>query len=102
MKRTLISLVLGATLALSQASRGALLFSEGFNYPSGGLGGNGSWLGGSTGLTVGNGNNLSYPGLTDLGGNALVSTAGTAGSMTINFSGSAITGGSVYYSFLAQ
>jgi hypothetical protein len=102
MKKPSLRIIVSAVVVLLQSAQGALLFSEGFNYPSGALGGNGSWLGGSTGLTVGNGNNLTYSGLADLGGNAMIDTSGTAGSMTINFNSSAITSGSIYYSFLAE
>jgi len=99
MKRTFIFLL--ALTGLAQTIPAALLYSEGFNYAPGALSGNDSWLGGSGGLTVGNGNNLTYPGLDDLGGNALLNSQGTAGSMTVNFSANPITSGSVYYSFLA-
>jgi hypothetical protein len=93
--------VLGISLLTFQGAQAALFYSEGFNYPSGALSGNDSWLGGASGLTVGSAS-LSYPGLADLGGNNLLNSQGTSGSMTVNFSGTPITSGSVYYSFLAE
>jgi hypothetical protein len=98
-----VGLVFTLLLLALQSANATLLYEEGFNYPSGALSGNDSWLGGASGLTVGNAN-LTYPGLADAAnpGNDLVDTQGTAGSMTVNFTGSAITSGSVYYSFLAE
>lgn len=92
-------LIVGATSVLLQTAQATLLYSEGFNYSTGPLSGNDSWLGGAAGLTVGSAN-LTYPGLSDLGGNDLVDTQGTAGSMTVNFNPTPISSGSIYYSFL--
>ncbi len=102
MKNALVYLTVAAICLVLQGAEASVLWWEGFNYSAGSLSGNDSWLGAASGLTVGNGNNLSYPGLQDLGGNALIVTSGAAGSMTVNFSGSPITSGSIYYSFLAQ
>ena len=90
-----------ACLAFSNAH--AQLFQEGFNYPSGsGLGGTGPWTGGNNNITIGSAN-LTFPGLQNLGGNDLSINSGvSAGSIAANFSPSAVTSGSVYYSFLAQ
>ena len=101
MKRLNRILAIGMTLFCFQNARATLFYTEGFNYPSGPLSGNDSWLGGASGLTVG-GANLTYPSLVDAGGNDLVDTQGAAGSMTVNFTGTAISSGSVYYSFLAE
>jgi hypothetical protein len=81
----------------------AQLFQEGFNYTAGGnLGGNAPWTSGNNNITIGNGS-LNYPGLTSLGGNDLSVVSGvSAGSVVANFTGTPITSGSVYYSFLAQ
>ncbi len=94
-------LAAGVACLLVQNAQATLLYSEGFVYPTGALSGNDSWLGGATGLTVGSGN-LTYSGLDDLGGNELLDSQGTAGTMTVNFSASPITSGSIYYSFLIQ
>lgn len=82
-----------------------LLFSEGFDYTSGGnLGGNinpGSgvaWTGGNSQLAIGS-TDLTYPGLQDLGGNDLVYTSGPSAVTSVN-TYSAVTSGSIYYSFL--
>lgn len=102
LNRILIPICLAGFIA--QSASATLFFEEGFNYTSGGLSGNGSWVGGSSGLTVGSAN-LSYPGLADAtspGNNLVVTSGGTAGSMTVPFTSTAITGGSVYYSFLAE
>ena len=96
-------LAFGITLFVVQGAHATLFYTEGFNYASGPLSGNDSWIGGSTGLQVGSAN-LTYAGLADAAnpGNDLLVNQGTSGSMTVNFNGSAITSGSVYYSFLAQ
>jgi len=101
---TKVSTLAGAFLAC-QCAHANLLFSEGFNYTAGAnLGGqvnpgNGvAWSGGNPVLAIGN-NNLTYPGLLDLGGNDLVYTSGSASSTTYN-TYSAVTSGSVYFSFL--
>jgi hypothetical protein len=104
MKTKHISLVIYIASLSLQHVTAALLFQEGFNYPSGALSGNGAWIGGASGLTVGN-VNLTYPGLSDVAipGNDLVDTSGgTAGSMTVPFASTPVTSGSVYYSFLAE
>src|SRR6266403_4861719 len=66
-------LVFTLLLLAFQSANATLLYEEGFNYPSGALSGNDSWLGGASGLTVGN-VNLTYPGLADAAnpGNDLV------------------------------
>jgi len=104
MKQTLLSLTAGASLCLLPAGHAAALFEEGFDYATGSLSGNGAWVGGASGLTVGSAN-LTYPGLADAanpGNDLLVTSGGTAGSMTVPFTSPAITSGSVYYSFLAE
>ena len=103
MKKALILLLMSAMPALYQKAQATLFYSEGFNYPfPGSLSGNDSWMGGSSGLTITN-LNLTYPGLPDLGGNALLdASSASAGSMTVNFTGTAVTSGSIYYSFLAE
>lgn len=103
MKTICTYLTIGAACLLLQSAYATLLFEEGFNYPIGALGGNGAWLGGSTGLKVASGD-LTYPGLADAAnpGNELTDTQGTSGSMTVPFSAANLTSGSVYYSFLAE
>ncbi len=90
-------------VCLTLTSAQAQLFQEGFNYVSGsGLNGLGSWTGGNNNITIGNAN-LTYPGLQNLGGNDLSINSGvSAGSIAENFTATAVTSGSVYYSFLAQ
>ncbi|MGA3143281.1 MAG: PEP-CTERM sorting domain-containing protein [Verrucomicrobiota bacterium] len=105
MKR--LSLVaVGVSCMLFQSAYGTLLFSDGFNYDSGGpLAGNvnpgsgDTWGVGNSAMTIGSGN-LTYPGLEDLGGNdlSIVWNGGTAGSVTNGFAN--ITSGTIYYSFL--
>jgi len=99
-----MSALVGSLLACHSAQAN-LLFSEAFNYNSGvNLGGqinpgnSTAWSGGNAVLSIGSGN-LTYPGLQDQGGNDLIYTAGTASSTTYN-TYSAVTGGSVYFSFL--
>jgi hypothetical protein len=97
------SLAFGIALCLFQSAQATLFYTEGFNYTPGNLSGNDSWLGGSGQLQVGSAN-LTYSGLADAAnpGNDLLVNQGAAGSMTVNFNGSAITSGSIYYSFLAE
>jgi len=99
--------VLGAIISVScQTARAQLLFSEGFNYTSGqGLvnqvnpGNSTAWTGGNTAeLQIGS-SQLTYPGLQELAGNDLVYTSSGASSASYN-TYSAVTSGSIYYSFL--
>jgi len=93
-----VATVLVCGLALN--SRATLLFSEGFNYTAGtSLAGNDGWASGGSALSITNGN-LTYPGLADLGGNELLDTSGSASSTSNQISPSAITDGTVYYSFI--
>jgi hypothetical protein len=103
MKRHHQLLAFGIALCLFQSAQATLFYTEGFNYTSGPLGGNDSWIGASGQLQVGSAN-LTYSGLADAAnpGNDLLVNQGAAGSMTVNFNGSAITSGSIYYSFLAE
>jgi hypothetical protein len=106
MKR--LSLVaVGITCLLIQSSY-AQLVQEGFNYTAGSnLGDNAPWTpDSSTHLQITSGN-LTYAGLTDLGGNQLTYTgtgfpAVAAVADINNFSAGGITSGSVYFSFLIQ
>ena len=84
---------------LLQNANATLLFSDGFNYSTGGLGsvGTPTWSGGNNGLIVTNAN-LTYSGLQDLGGNALLLTNGSGGSSVATYANQ--TAGQVYYSFL--
>ena len=93
--------VLGVSCLLLQSASAGLLFSDGFNYTAGGgLSGNNSWTGGNTTtLAIGSGN-LTYDSLTDLGGNDLQLTAGTSGTDVTPFTGTAVTAGTVYFSFI--
>jgi hypothetical protein len=95
-------LVAGACCLLLQSANATQLFSDGFNYATGGLSGNGGWTGGgAANLTVG-GANLTYPGLADLGGNELTLISGGAASTDVASFNSQVTGGTVYFSFLLQ
>jgi hypothetical protein len=92
--------VAGASSLLLQTANATLLFSDGFNYTAGTtLKGNDGWTLGSVPLSITNAN-LTYPNLVDLGGNALSVTQGVASSTVANFSGSAVTAGTVYFSFV--
>jgi hypothetical protein len=82
------------------------LFSEGFNYPPGSAlaskvnpGNNTAWNGGNnTELEIGS-SQLTYSGLNLLAGNELVYTSSGSASTSYN-TYSAVTSGSIYYSFL--
>jgi hypothetical protein len=102
MKRISLLVAVSVGCLLFQSAK-AQLFQEGFNYTSGGtLGGNGPWTGGNANTTIGSGN-LTYPGLYDLGGNDLSLISGvSAGSTIANFTGTAITSGSIFYSFVLE
>lgn len=95
------AVVIASVFAFQNAH--AQLFQDGFNYTAGSsLGGNGPWTGGNANLTIGS-SGLSYSGSTSLGGNSLNVTSGvSAGSAVANFTGTALTSGTVYYSFLAE
>lgn len=86
------------------SSYATVLFSEAFNYTDGtGLGGSVNpgnslaWTAGSSGLTITN-VNLTYAGLADQGGNALVIQNAAAGSTVNTYANQ--TSGQVFYSFL--
>jgi hypothetical protein len=88
-----------------QSASAQLLFSEGFNYsPGTDLGGNvnpGSsvaWTGGNGDMAIGS-SQLSYAGLQQAAGYDLVYTTVGGGNSTVN-TYSAVTSGSLYYSFL--
>lgn len=100
MKR-LSLVVIGVGCLVFQAQ--AQLFQEGFNYTSGAnLAGNGPWTGGNANISIGSAN-LTYPGLSNLGGNDLSLVAGASASTSAaNFTATAITSGTVYYSFLLE
>ena len=87
-----------ATVLMLQSAQASSLLQEGFNYTAGdALGSSGTWSGGNSGMTIGNGN-LTYPGLGDLGGNDFSMAWGSAGSIINSFS--AVSSGQIYYSFL--
>lgn len=97
-------LVVAAAFLACESVHATLLFSDGFNYPTGNLGSsdvapNGNpWGGGNSHITVNTGN-LTYNNLSDLGGNSLqVQWASSAGSVTNSYT--AVTSGNIYYSFL--
>jgi hypothetical protein len=88
-----------------QTAQATLLYTEAFNYNTGGLGGDvnpgnsSAWGPGNANITVASGG-LSYAGLPSLGGNELsVGWLGSSGSAT-NSIGTHITSGTVFYSFL--
>jgi hypothetical protein len=81
-----------------QCAQATELLQEGFDYTAGNsLGSSGTWSGGNSGMTIGNGN-LTYPSLQDLGGNDFSLAWGSSGSIINPFT--AVTSGQVYYSFL--
>ena len=94
---------MGAGLLVFQNAQADLLFSDGFNYNTGALGGNvnpgtgNTWGPGGANLTIASGN-LTYSGLQDQGGNELSVVNGAAGTATNGFA--AVTSGTIYYSFL--
>lgn len=89
-----------ASCLLLQSASATLLFSDGFNYTAGTtLKGNDGWTLGSSPLSITNAN-LTYPNLTDLGGNALSVTQGSASSTINNFNPTAVSAGTVYFSFV--
>jgi len=98
-------LAVAVTCLAFQSVHAQLLFSDAFNYtPGTTLGGNinpgnsVAWSGGNAVLSIGSAD-LTYPGLPDQGGNDLLYTSGVAASTTYN-TFSAVTSGSIYYSFL--
>jgi hypothetical protein len=106
-KLPLCKLVSAALVALCLSVHGQqLLFSEGFNYtPGEGLanqvnpGNNTAWVNGNTSeLQIGS-SQLTYPGLQELPGNDLVYTSSASSSASYN-TYTAVTSGSIYYSFL--
>ena len=99
-----VILAIGALCFVFQSAQATLLFSEAFNYTSGGnLGGNinpgnsTAWSTGNAGLTIASGN-LTYAGLADQGGNELQIANGAAGTIYNTFANQ--TSGQIYYSFL--
>ena len=100
-------LVVAAACLTVQRADATLLFEDGFNYSTGGLGssdvsppglsGN-AWSGGSSHIIVTNAN-LTYSGLLDLGGNSVQDTWGVSAGSVINTYANQ-TSGTIYYSFL--
>ena len=107
MRKTPIYLIIGALCLLFQSAYANLLLEDGFNYPTGSLGGatpaNGPWTGGSANILV-TSPSLTYSGLADTAnpGNAVTVTAAAGGTTKANFTGTAVTSGSIFYSFLAE
>jgi PEP-CTERM motif len=107
MKHVLPVLV-GVTGLSLHSAQAQLLFSEGFNYTAGqGLAGQvnpgntTAWTGGNASeLAIGN-TQLTYSGLQELTGNDLVYTSSASSSTSFN-TYSAVTSGSIYYSFLVD
>src|ERR1039458_7689831 len=108
MKRlSLVLIAVGACALIIQNAQATLLFSDGFNYTAGDFLGAGSttppWLLQSSTaaaqLSIST-PNLTYPGLQDLGGNALTVNSGVASVRGYAALSSAVTSGSIYYSFL--
>ena len=100
-------LIVAALCAAFQRADATLLFEDGFNYSTGGLGssdispaglsGN-AWASGSSHITIVSGD-LTYPNLLDLGGNSIQDVWGSsAGSVYNTFADQ--NSGSIYYSFL--
>lgn len=96
----------GIISVCSQSAHAQLLFSESFNYTPGSPlvnqvnpGNNTVWTGGNVNeLQIGS-TQLTYPGLQEAAGNDLVYTSSGSGSTSYN-TYSAVTSGSIYYSFL--
>ncbi len=98
MKRLFLLVAVGVGALVFQSAQATLLFSDGFNYNTGNLVGNGAWAGGATtGLQIVSGN-LTYAGLPDLGGNELEIINGAAQTTYAQFANQ--TSGQIYYSFL--
>jgi PEP-CTERM motif len=94
----------GASCLLLQSANATQFLSEGFDYTAGnGLSGSGGWAGGgATALTINSGN-LTFPNLADVGSsvdNLKLTSGGAASTDVTNFNATAITGGTVYFSFL--
>jgi hypothetical protein len=96
--------IVGVSCLLLQSASAAVLFSEAFDYTAGtGLSGkinpgnSTAWSTAGATLSITNAN-LTYPGLADLGGNALSITNGSATSSINTFANQ--TSGQIYYSFL--
>jgi hypothetical protein len=88
-----------------QSAHAQAIFSEAFNYTSGSdLGGNvnpssgNAWSGANANLAIGNAQ-LTYPGLQQATGLDMIDAGGGANSTYNNYT-TAVTSGSVYYSFL--
>jgi hypothetical protein len=96
-------LIAGVSCLLIQSANATQFMADGFSYASGSqLSSDLPWSGGGSQVTVGSAN-LTYPGVTDLGGNDLTITSGvTAGGPWVNFNGTPVTSGTVYFSFLLQ
>jgi hypothetical protein len=110
MKRlSLVLIAVGACALIIQNAHATPLFSDGFNYTVGDFLGAGSttppWnLQSSTAgsqLSISS-PNLTYSGLQDLGGNALTVNSGVLSDRSYAALSSAVTSGSVYYSFLIE
>jgi PEP-CTERM motif len=106
MKRSSLIALVSAICLTFHSAHATLLFQEAFNYTAGSAladsgnvnpGSGLAWNGGNAGLTIGNGN-LTYSGLTDLGGNELSIANSTAGTSINTFNN--VTSGQIYYSFL--
>jgi hypothetical protein len=108
MKRSfLVFIISGVSAFILQTAQATLLFTDGFNYSTGGLNasdvspaglsGN-AWSSGSSHIAVVSGN-LTYAGLKDLGGNEVQDVWGISGGSVINTYTSQ-SSGSIYYSFL--
>lgn len=97
-------LVAVVSCLLVQSANATLMFTEGFNYTAGtGLSGNDGWTGGGAAVLTINSGNLTYPSLADASpsGGALTLTSGVSANTDVNtFNGSAVTSGTVYFSFL--
>lgn len=94
--------IVGASCLLLQSAHAALLFQDGFNYTAGTtLHGNDGWTLGGASLSITN-DPLTYAGLADTSptGNALLNLSGSASSTIDSFNATAVTGGTVYFSFL--
>ena len=94
--------VVGASCLLLQSASANLLLQEGFNYTAGTtLKSNDSWSQGGAACSITN-DPLTYAGLADTSpsGNAVSVVSGGASSTVKSFNATAITSGTIYFSFL--
>jgi len=93
-----VALATIVTCGLVLSASAQTLFEDGFNYPTGGLSGNGGWTGGDAANLFIVSGQLTYPGLQSLPGNELEVLNGTSGSAINTYASQSST--QVFLSFL--